>query len=121
MRRAVLPRAVILGLLLAAAILWQPPDHPRIRLCGFYLITGHNCPLCGLTRGVCAAAKGEWRQAFTFHPLSPLALAWLAAAFLSAVAASMGRDWSPPLKLRSRLALTALVLLVACWPLHLSN
>lgn len=121
MRRAALPRAVVLGLLLVAALLWQPPEHPRLRLCGFHLLTGLNCPLCGLTRGVCAAAKGEWRQAIAFHPLSPLALAWLAAALLTAVAALMGRDWSLPVKLRPRLALAALALLIACWPFHLAS
>jgi Protein of unknown function (DUF2752) len=65
------------------AILWSftPPSDPRIRLCGFYWLTGRPCPLCGLTRALFALAKGHWAEAFHFHALSPLGLAMLVSLF----------------------------------------
>jgi hypothetical protein len=68
------------------AILWSftPAAEPRIRLCGFYWLTGRPCPLCGLTRGVFALAKGHWAEALHFHPLSPLGLAMLLSLFWEA-------------------------------------
>ena len=64
-------------------LLWSftPPADPRIRLCGFYWLTGRPCPLCGLTRAVFALAKGHWAEAFHFHPLSPLGLAMVLSLF----------------------------------------
>ena len=72
-------------------ILWSftPPSAPRIRLCGFYWLTGRPCPLCGLTRAVFALAKGHWAEAFHFHALSPLGLAMLLSLF-----------WEIPLRAR---------------------
>ena len=51
---------------MAGAILW---------------LTGLPCPLCGLTRGLFALAKGHWAAAVRFHPLSPLALAMILSLF----------------------------------------
>lgn len=64
----------VLGILLS----YTPPAVPRFRLCGFYWLTGIPCPLCGLTRGLFALAKGHWRQAVGFNALTPLAGAMLA-------------------------------------------
>jgi len=74
---------------LAALVWFDPPAEPRLRLCGFYWLTGRPCPLCGLTRALCALAKGHWRDALHFHALSPLALALLAGLF-----------WEIPLRAR---------------------
>lgn len=65
----------------ALAVLWYVPMQavPRVRLCGFYWLTGRPCPLCGLTRGLFALAKGHWTEALRFHALTPLALAMLLA------------------------------------------
>ena len=57
------------------------PAEPRLRLCGFYWLTGRPCPLCGLTRAIFALAKGQWGDAVRFHALSPLAFAMLFALF----------------------------------------
>ena len=38
------------------------------RLCPFYLITGHSCPLCGLTRALGLFSQGHFREAVTRHP-----------------------------------------------------
>lgn len=70
-------RWILCSLLLA--LLWwaTPPDEPVFRACPFYWITGHPCPLCGLTRGLCALLKGHWAQALHFNLLTPLALVLL--------------------------------------------
>ncbi len=61
------------------AALWgyAPPDTPAVQLCGFHWLTGLNCPLCGLTRALCALAKGHVGAALGFHALSPLVLGML--------------------------------------------
>ncbi len=59
----------------------NPPDEPRFRLCGFYWLTGLLCPLCGLTRGVCALAKGHVAAAVHWNALSPVAMAMLFSLF----------------------------------------
>jgi hypothetical protein len=58
---------------------WSPPAEPALRFCGFYWLTGRPCPLCGLTRGLCALAKGEWTAAVGFNALTPLAAAMVVA------------------------------------------
>lgn len=78
------PRIVAaLGVL---AVLWcfTPPAEPSVRLCGFHWLTGRDCPLCGLTRGLFALAKGRWNQAIHFNALSPLGFTMLFALILDA-------------------------------------
>ena len=68
------------------AVLWcfTPPAEPSVRLCGFYWLTGRDCPLCGLTRALFALAKGHWSQAIHFNALSPLGFTMLFALVLNA-------------------------------------
>jgi len=72
------------GLLLA--LLWwaSPPAEPVFRACPFHWLTGKPCPLCGLTRGLCALGKGHWSQAIHFNALSPLGLVLLLSLFWNA-------------------------------------
>lgn len=37
--------------------------------------TGHDCPSCGMTRGVAALGHGEWSRAIAYNRASPLVLA----------------------------------------------
>jgi hypothetical protein len=46
-------------------------------LCPFWIVTKHQCPLCGVTRATRALSKGELRRALALHPLTPLL--WAAA------------------------------------------
>jgi hypothetical protein len=41
----------------------------RIVLCPFRRLTGHRCPLCGLTRSLAALSEGEVRMSVAHHPL----------------------------------------------------
>lgn len=85
--RLVRPFAALL--LLAALWTISPPAEPRFRLCGYRWLTGHDCPFCGLTRALCALAKGHFAAAFEFNALSPLALLMLCALF-----------WNSPVRAR---------------------
>ena len=66
---------------MAVLVTFTPPSEPRLRLCGFYWLTGRPCPLCGMTRALFAVAKGHWGEAEHFHALSPLGLAMLLSLF----------------------------------------
>jgi hypothetical protein len=70
--------AIVLLALLAAVPL---PDEPLFNLCGFHWLTGHPCPLCGITRGIFALAKGHWDAAIHWNALSPLGFAMLFSLF----------------------------------------
>lgn len=40
--------------------------------CLFRRLTGHRCPLCGLTHATRALTRGDLRGALAQHPLAPL-------------------------------------------------
>jgi hypothetical protein len=48
------------------------PDERCFSICQFRRLTGLPCPTCGVTRALAMLAKGEWRCAIAYHPLSPL-------------------------------------------------
>ncbi len=57
------------------------PAEPILNLCGFHWLTGHPCPLCGLTRGLFALAKGHLGEAERFNALTPVGFAMLFSLF----------------------------------------
>ena len=65
--------------LFLAMLALTPPD--GLPLCGFHWLTGLDCPLCGLTRGLCAFAKGHWAAALRYNSLTPLAFVMIFALF----------------------------------------
>jgi hypothetical protein len=79
--RAVAVRCGGAALLLAVLYFVSVPAEPRYRLCAFYWLTGWPCPLCGLTRGVFALAKGHWAEAERFNALTPLGFAMMFSLF----------------------------------------
>jgi hypothetical protein len=78
--RSMLLRAAV-GVSLLASLWYFETPNPAFRLCGFHWLTGHPCPLCGLTRAMFALAKGHWSEALGFNALSPLAFPMLAGLF----------------------------------------
>ena len=60
---------------------YSVPLIPKIRLCGWYWLTGWPCPLCGMTRALSQLFHGEFRSALELNALSPLVvivlLAWV--------------------------------------------
>jgi hypothetical protein len=69
------------GIAAVLAILWWSTPPAGLHLCGFHWLTGLECPLCGLTRGLCAFVKGHWVQAMRLNALTPLGLAMLLGLF----------------------------------------
>lgn len=61
----------ILSCFLIVAFLWHPNDH-GIVICYFRALTGLPCPGCGITRSLCAIAKGNVFQSFEYHIFGPL-------------------------------------------------
>ena len=51
-------------------------------VCGFHYLTGHPCPLCGLTRALFLLAKGDCINAIHLNALSPFVFGFLFAAIL---------------------------------------
>jgi hypothetical protein len=86
------PRRMILGLcttvlvLSAVLSLGSEPgevllpliNRPLPPLCQMKMLTGRDCPGCGLTRSFIALAHGQWRDSFQFNPAGPLWFAFLA-------------------------------------------
>ena len=66
--------AVLVGAmaLLGAGFFQGLPD-----LCLFHRLTGLDCPTCGLTRSIAAAARLDLGAAWRFHPFGPFLLAGL--------------------------------------------
>ena len=85
-------RAAAALLLFAALWFFAVPPEPRFRLCGYYWLTGHECPLCGLTRALFALAKGHWSSAIRLNALSPLGFAMLFSLFWKTP--GRGRLWA---------------------------
>ena len=114
-------------LVLAAAggaLAWSglPATGPLI--CPFRRMTGLPCISCGMTRAVCALARGDVEAAFSYHAASiPLALAGLAwLAFLFAELAT-GREYAGPIGQRwARVLLGGLALaFTGGWALNLAR
>src|SRR5258706_6025184 len=66
--------------LLAASFLYFPyaiSGRGRV-LCPLALVTGMPCPGCGLTRACGQVTHGRLREAFEYHAIWPLVLAYLA-------------------------------------------
>ena len=64
--------------------------------CGFLWITGWQCPLCGMTRALCAIGHGDFHAAIAFHPLSPLTFALVIAMAATALLQLAGFPLRPP-------------------------
>jgi hypothetical protein len=107
------------GLLLAltAIALWNPVERPGPILCPSRLAVGVPCPLCGATRGVALCLCGQTVAAAGYNPLAPPITLGLLVLFLKwagefLIDRRLILVWDSTGK-RLRLALTALVLLLA--------
>lgn len=48
-----------------------------LTLCPFKLLTGRDCPGCGMGRAVVHAMRGQWGASWSFHPLGlPVLALW---------------------------------------------
>jgi hypothetical protein len=74
-----------------------PAAGPPLPLCPMRALTGIPCASCGLTRGLIAAAGGQWTAALRLHPLAPV----LVGALWAVAAASLLPD-GPHARLAAR-------------------
>ena len=65
-------RTGFVGALFTFFAVYCVPLAPKIRLCGWYWLTGWPCPLCGMTRAMGQLFHGEFRSALELNALSPL-------------------------------------------------
>src|SRR5262245_61808324 len=49
-------------------------SHTSFPVCGFHWLTGHPCPLCGMTRALSCLTRGDWTSAVHLNLLSPVLL-----------------------------------------------
>lgn len=75
--------------------LYQPPAEPPL-ICVFRRLTALPCPLCGMTRALCAMAKGELAAAVSFNALSPLVFALMIAMIAAAALRLAGLEFRAP-------------------------
>ncbi len=78
-RQAASPRLRAFALLAAAYLAYASvlPRLPAVSVCLFRRLTGRRCPLCGLTRGLNGALRGDLAAARAAHPLAVPAAAAL--------------------------------------------
>lgn len=111
--------AVVLTAVVAASVL-IPPDvvigGPPT--CLVRLLTGFDCPGCGMTRALVHLSHGRWSEALSFHPLVALVapLLWaLWAALVFEVAARRDLLNRIPARRAETLMLGLAALFVAVW------
>lgn len=62
--------------------------------CPFKLVTGFPCPLCGTTRAVVSALKGDIKASFEYHPLWPLTIVTVVVIMLGELGfIKLGKRW----------------------------
>ncbi len=71
------PRWSFLCLLFLVGIILHPPEGMPFRFCLFHLMSGIDCPGCGMTRALSHLAHGQAAAALHLHPFSPLILFYL--------------------------------------------
>jgi hypothetical protein len=104
--------------LLAASFLYFPHATTGPILCPMALLLGMPCPGCGITRAFCFATHGHFREAFGFHPLWPLLLAYFA--FLWGYQLAEVVKGAPPKLPTYRIAAVAIVILLGFWVVRLA-
>jgi len=104
--------------MLAASFLYFPHALTGPVLCPLVLITGMPCPGCGITRAFCFATHGRLGEAFRYHPLWPLILAYFA--FLWVYQLIEVVKGQPPRLPTYRIAATAIFVLLGFWAVRLA-
>jgi hypothetical protein len=84
-------------------------------VCPFKILTGVNCPGCGLTRGSLCVLSGRWRSALSYNVMS---FAWVGLIlwllWQRYIAAKQKIAWEPPVILVS-------IGTVIVWILHIAG
>ncbi len=62
-------------------------------VCPFRLLTGHRCPLCGLTRSLNYFMRGKIPSSFREHPVGPILIVGSGFLFASAWRSRLATAW----------------------------
>jgi len=110
-------QAAVCGLALAFFAFAEPAEW---LFCPFRRLTGLPCPLCGMTRALCAIGHGRFGSAVELHAVSPLVFAMFAGGFLASLAQLGGWLPSRPPRVQRRIFAVFLVLILGYWGLRLA-
>jgi len=103
--------------MLAASFLYFPLALRGPVLCPLALVAGMPCPGCGITRAFCFAMHGRFGEAFEYHALWPLILAYFA--FLWAYQIAECAKGEPPKLPTYRIGAAAILVLLGFWVVRL--
>jgi len=113
-RRFALLALLVLGLSIAAFMLWKFGTG-WMPGCQFRRFTGLECPGCGMTRGTYALFHGRFLEAFAFNPVGMILLP-LALVGLAIEAIGWAREKPLPFQLRlGRWGSTIIAVVVVVW------
>ena len=104
--------------LLAASFLYFPYCTTGPVLCPVALVVGLPCPGCGITRAFGHATHGRFRDAFDYHALWPLLLAYFAFLWIYKIVEAVRGE--PPKLPTYRIGGTALIVLLVFWVVRLA-
>ena len=79
------------GVLIIGGLMVQLLPQHGIPICGFYRVTGHPCPACGVTRAGFLLLHGKYPEAFAMHPLFILLISLMTAWFSTGLFAHLFR------------------------------
>lgn len=98
---------------LAASFLYFPYCHTGPVFCPSALLFGLPCPGCGLTRALGHATHGQFHEAFLYHPIWPLILAYFVFLWIYQIAEAVKGE--PPRLPTNKIAATAALALMVFW------
>ena len=103
--------------LLAASFLYFPYSTTGPVFCPVALIVGLPCPGCGITRAFGHATHGKFREAFEFHSLWPLLLAYFTFLWIYKIIETVRGE--PPKLPTYKIGGTAIIVLMSFWAVRL--
>lgn len=83
--------------------------------CPVYLITGHQCPSCGIQRAIHASLHGNFLQALHYNFFLLIALPYLAVAIYCTIFSGKLSDWLRKNILNRKIAFTYIILYCIWW------
>ena len=104
--------------MLAACFFYRPWVHDGPVICPLLLSTGIPCPGCGITRAFGHATHGRFREAFEFHSLWPLLLAYFAFLWVYKIVETVRGE--PPKLPTYKIGGTAILVLLSFWAVRLA-
>ena len=103
--------------LLAASFFYFPYCRTGPVVCPFPLILGLPCPGCGITRALCYATHGQFREAFSYHAIWPLLLGYLVFLWIYKIVETVRGQ--PPKLPTYRIGGGAILVLLGFWVIRL--